>query len=634
MNSPRLGRRVLAALSAIGVLAAPRVPAVPLKLQVDATDVSRKLLHARLEVPAQPGPLTLVYPKWIPGEHMPSGPITELVDLKASAGGRPVDWRRDDVDMYAFHLEVPGGASRVELSFDFILASGNGNYSEGVSVTPELLDLSWNDVVLYPEGARADSVEIVPSLRLPKGWEFGTALPVAKHSGNQLHFQPATLERLIDSPVIAGRFFRQIPLTPGQEPPHFLDMVADSEAALAITPGDIGHFQQLVAETGALFGSRHYHDYHFLLTLSDHVQHFGLEHNESSDNRAGENSLINQNARDLFAGLLPHEMVHSWNGKYRRPAGLATPDYQQPMKDDLLWVYEGLTTYLGNILTARSGLWTDDQLRQQVALFAATLDTQAGRKWRSLADTTDAAQLLYTAPHQAVSRRRSVDFYPEGLLIWLEADTVIRQQTHGASSLDDFCRRFYGGPSGTPKVVPYTLDDLVAALNQTCAYDWRGFFQKRVYQIAPRAPLGGIENAGWRLAYTNKPTKLFQEAEALRKTTNLRFSLGLTLDKDGNVADVLPGSPADRAGLAPGLKLVAVNSRKETPDLLHAAVAASVTNSAPIGLLCENDDYFQTFEVDYHGGEKYPCLVREPDKPDLLKAILHPRAGAAQAAAK
>jgi predicted metalloprotease with PDZ domain len=501
-------------------------------------------------------------------------------------------------------------------------------------VTAQLLDLSWNDVVLYPKGVKADAIQFVSTLRIPKGWKFGTALPLAKQSGDELEFYPASLERLIDSPVIAGRFFRRIALTPGGHPAHFIDMVADSAAALEMRPADVEHFKRLVAETGALFSARHYRDYHFLLTLSDNVQHFGLEHHESSDDRTGERSLIDEKERELFAGLLPHEMVHSWNGKYRRPAGLATPDYQKPMKDNLLWVYEGLTTYLGNVLTARCGLWTTSQFHQELALIAADMDFQPGRKWRPLSDTTDAAQLLYEAPRRGAARRRSVDFYPEGLLIWLEADTIIREQTHGKRSLDDFCSEFYGGESGPPKVVSYTFDDLLAALNNICPYDWRGFFHRRVYQIDPHAPLGGVENSGWKLAYTNQPPELLQAAEALRKFTDMRFSLGLTLNTDGGVVDVTPGSPADRAGMAPGLKLLAVNDRRWTSEILRTAVEAAKTNSAPIRLLCENDDYFKTFNLDYHGGERYPCLERDITKPDMLAAILQTRSVAAQTPAK
>jgi predicted metalloprotease with PDZ domain len=392
-------------------------------------------------------------------------------------------------------------------------------------------------------------------------------------------------------------------------------------------PEDIRHFAHLVKEENALFGAHHYRDYHFLLTLSDRVAHFGLEHHESSDNRQGENYLTDAGARQTLPDLLPHEMVHSWNGKYRRPAGMATPDYQQPMLDELLWDYEGLTDYLGKVLAARSGLQTNEDFRETFALVAAVLDHRAGRSWRPLADSTVAAQLLYYAPSTGTAWRRGTDFYPEGDLIWLEADTLIRQQTKGKRSLDDFCKKFYGGPAerdGPPKVIPYTYDDVVKALNEIAPYDWRGFFQQRVYEINPRAPLGGIENAGWRLVYTNELPALLKAREGQRKYTDLSFSLGLSLGADGGINDVLPGTPAALAGIGPAMKLVAVNGRAWTADNLRTAVKTATTNSAPIELLVENGDFFNNYRLDYHGGEKYPCLERDTNRPDLLAEIIRP----------
>jgi len=596
----------------------------PIRLEVDATDAPRSLLHARLHIPAAPGPLTLFYPKWLPGEHMPSGPINDLTGLEISANGKPVAWQRDAENMYAFHLDAPAGAEGVEVSLDFLLPTGGGSFSTGVSSTAKLLDLNWNQVLLYPQTAEPLNLQYTATLRLPEGWKFGSALPVASSSGARVEFSPASLETLIDSPVIAGEYFRTIDLTPGESPPHFIHIVADSAAALEMKPEDLGHFSHLVKEANALFGAHHYRDYHFLVTLSDRVAHFGLEHHESSDDRLGENYLTDDGARRSFPDLLPHEMVHSWNGKYRRPAGLATPDYQPPMLDELLWDYEGLTDYLGKVLAARSGLQTNEDFQETFALTAAILDHRAGRSWRSLADTTVAAQLLYVAPSTGVAWRRGTDFYPEGDLIWLEADTIIRQQTKGKRSLDDFCRKFYGGESGPPRVVPYTYGDVVKALNEVAPYDWHGFFQQRVYEITPRAPLGGIGNAGWHLVYTNELPSLLKTREGQRKYTDLSFSLGLNLGSDGNVNDVLPGTPADQVGIGPAMKLMAVNGRRWTAENLRAAVKSAATNSAPIELLVENSDYFKTYRLDYHGGEKYPCLVRDPERPDLLAEIIRP----------
>ena len=615
---------LVATLLSLLAAAAAAEPNPPVKLDVDATDAARNILHARLQIPVQPGPLTLVYPKWVPGDHAPTGPIADLVGLKLSAGDKPVEWRRDDVDMYAFKLDVPAGAHSLEVRLDYLPPPSADGSASGASTTAQLADISWNEVLLYPKGAKASEIQFAPTLRLPPGWQYGTALLPSGQAGGAIQFQPVSLETLVDSPVIAGAYFRTVALTPDQQPPHFLCIAADSAAALELKPEDRRHFSHLTAETGALFGARHYRAYHFLLTLSDHVAHFGLEHHESSDNRTGERYLIDPDLLKLQAGLLPHEMTHSWNGKYRRPAGLATPDYQQPMKDELLWVYEGLTDYLGEVLAARCGLWHDDDFRQWLALQAAKLDDEPGRTWRPLVDTTIAAQLLYDARKEGNAWRRGVDFYPEGALIWLEADVLIRQQTQGRRSLDDFCKEFCGGASGPPKVVPYTREDVVATLNEVAPYDWQQFFQTRIYDITPRAPLGGLEGAGWRLVYSNTVPPLLKAAESAQKFTDLRFSLGLILKEGGAVQDVVPGSPADKAGVAGGMKLLGVNGRRWTPEILRTAVSASTTNSAPIELLVENDDYFKSCKVDYHGGERYPWLERDTTKPDLLTAILKP----------
>jgi len=596
----------------------------PVKLDVDATDATRKILRANLEFPVHPGPLTLLYPKWIPGEHAPDGPITDLSGLKMSALDKPVAWRRDDADMFAFHVQVPAGADRLEVALDFLLPPSAGGFSSGASATAQLLDLSWNQVLLYPAGVKASDVKYSAVLRMPAGWKFATALPVAGGSAPAVSFATVSLETLVDSPVIMGTWLRAIDLTPGAHPGHTLNIVADSAAALAIKPEDTRHFAHLVAETGALFGARHYGGYHFLLTLSDHVAHFGLEHHESSDDRQGERYLTDEDLRNIEAYLLCHEMVHSWNGKYRRPDGLATPDFQQPMKDELLWVYEGLTDYLGIVLTARSGLWTDGNFQDYLALEAARLDHTPGRAWRPLADTAIAAQLLYEARDEQASSRRGVDFYDEGDLIWLEADALIRQKTGGAKSLDDFCRKFFGGESGPPKVVPYTEDDVVAALNTTAPNDWRGFFRARIYEPAPRAPLGGIEGSGWRLIYTNTVSPMLKLRESQRKYTDMSYSLGLTLKEDGYITDVIPGSPADQAGVGAAMKLLAVNGRHWTPEILRTAVKEAGTNAAPVELLVENEEFFKTCPVNYHEGEKYPLLERDSAKPDLLSQILKP----------
>ena len=598
----------------------------PVELRVDATDAPRKLLRANLHLPAKPGPLTLWYPKWIPGEHGPTGPINDLVGVKMSANGKPIAWTRDPENMFAINLDVPQGVDAIDVAMEFFYSGGDGQFSAGGSVTPKLACISWNHVVLYPAGAKAAEIQYATSLKLPRGWKFGTALPVAKDAGDEVTFAPVSLETLVDSPLIAGQHFRTIDLTPGKTPPNYLHIVADSAAALEVKPEQSAKITRMVAEAHELYGATHYRAYHFLLTLSEHVDHFGLEHHESSDNRRGEDLFTDDQAFKLGMGLLPHELTHSWNGKYRRPADIATADFQQPMKTELLWVYEGLTTYLGDVLTARSGFYDEDTARQTLAWEAAQLDQKGGRQWRPLADTAVAAQLLYGSPRSGSSRRRSVDFYPEGKLIWLDVDVTIRQKTGGKKSLDDFCRMFFGGESGGPKVVTYTLNDLIAALNKVAPNDWRAFFNERVYAVNPRAPMGGIENGGWKVVFQDERTELQKGIEGKYHFTDAMFSLGFSIDKEGKVGDVAPNSPADKAGVASGMKLIAVNGRKMTPELFRAAIKhAKEDPNAPVELLVENNDFYQSLKIDYHGGEKYPRLERDESKPDLLGEILKGR---------
>ncbi len=623
----------IAALVALGLSAAP-LPAKdppPIQIAVDLREAPRRIFHARLTIPAAPGPLTLEYPQWIPGEHEPSGPIADLAGVRFTAGGKPLAWRRDAVDMYAFHCQVPAGADSVEVTLDYLSPGGGEGFSASPAATAQLAVLEWNLLVLYPQGSKSDALTYVASLRLPAGWKFGTALEVAAESAGEIKFQPVSLTTLVDSPVIAGAYFRAVELSPGETPAHQLDLAGDSAAAVAISPELVDRFKRLVTEAGALFGARHYRHYDFLLALSDYVHPFGLEHHQSSDNRAAERALHDPDLYLLFAGLLPHEFVHSWNGKYRRPAGLATPDFQQPMRGELLWVYEGLTQYLGGVLAARSGLRTPEQYREHLAWVAAYLDQRPGRTWRPLADTAVAAQMLYGARPDWASWRRGVDYYDESDLIWLEADTIIRQRSHGARSLDDFCRQFYGGTSGAPVVVTYTFEDVVTALNEAAAYDWRNFFLTRLESNGPHAPLGGIEGGGWRLVYTDVVNEHLRSAEEATNVFDVRFSLGVILrhkenDKDdGKIIDVIPGSPAAQAGIGPGMKLIAVNGRQWSPVLVREAIRSAKGGAEPIELLVENAEYYKTCRVDYHDGERYPHLEREPGRSDLLEQILRAR---------
>jgi predicted metalloprotease with PDZ domain len=510
----------------------------------------------------------------------------------------------------------------VEASLDFISPAGAGGiYTGGASATDKMAVISWNTVLLYPAGWTSDELTFETNLRLPSNWRFGTPLPVASQNGVDIKFQPVSLTTLVDSPVISGEFFRVVPLA--DNPTQEMDIAADSAAALDAPQDLLNHYKNLPDQAKKLFGAQHFRDYHFLYSLSDHVAHFGLEHHESNDSRSSERALVDPEERLYSAGLLPHEYVHSWNGKYRRPADLATPDYQKTMQDDLLWVYEGLTSYLGDVLSARSALRTPEQFRDSVAGIAARLDHVPGRQWRNLQDTADGVPSMQGAPGQWESWRRSVDYYDEDVLNWLWVDTIIRQQTNNAKSIDDFCHRFHGGESGSPAVKTYTFDDVVNTLNQVAPYDWRSFWTERLTNHGPGAPLTGIESSGWKLVYDDKRSDTTKAAE--KDGIDASYSIGLSFRKDGVIGDTIEGMMAAKAGIGPGMKVIAVNGRKFSDEIFRDALKEAQTGSAPVELLVENSEYFHTFKLDYHGGEKYPHLVRVDSKPDMLSEIIKAR---------
>jgi predicted metalloprotease with PDZ domain len=600
-----------------------------MELSLDATEAPRKLLHARLVIPAPPGPLTLCYPRWIPGEHAPSGPITDLAGLKIRANGKHgglLPWRRDDVDLYAFHCLVPDGSDAVEVTLDYLASSAKEGFTSGASMTPQLAMLNWNQVLLYPRGRPVRDQQIHASLTLPRHWTLGTALPIAGAKDTTTEFKAVSLETLVDSPVLCGAHLKEVPLGSANGPPHFLVLACDSAAGLELSTELKGHYERLVAEAGELFGARHYRSYRFLVAMSDHLRFDGIEHHECSDNRLPERFLIDDSFRkQWYAWLLAHEYVHSWNGKFRRPEGLAPPDFQQPMRTRLLWVYEGLTQYLGFVLAGRSGLYTPELSRENLAVIADWARNQRGRTWRSLEDTTVAASLLYSARQDWASLRRGVDFYDEGALLWLDVDTLIRSKTGGKKSLDDFCRAFFGGKDGPPEVKPFALDDLLRALSAVVEHDWKGFLEKRLTATSAEAPLDGLKRGGWKVVYRDKAGDLFKNRDSDDKTINLMSSLGLLLKEEGQVVDVVPGKPADRAGIGPGMKLLAIRERRWSAERLHEAVAATKEGREKLVLLMENQDYFKMYTLDYSEGEKYPYLERETGEVDLLTEIFRPR---------
>jgi predicted metalloprotease with PDZ domain len=626
MINPLPYLRYAARSTCLMLVAMPAFSAAIATLEVDARDAPRGIERVHLVLPTSPGDLTLQYPKWLPGDHAADGPIASLAGLKFSCDGKTLAWQRDPVDMYAFHLVIPAGAGTLDVSFEVDAAMSAVLPNATRTATDALAIILWNQLILYPSGTQSDNFQVQARLRLPAGWKFGTALPTVAATGDTVQFAPVSLTTLIDSTVLAGRYFRTVEL--GGTPAVYLHLAADSAAAVEIPAETTQHMRKLVEQTTTLFGATHYSEYHFLWTLSDQIDFEGIEHHQSSDNRSAERSLIDSELRSSgdLQTLLPHEYVHSWNGKYRRPIGLATGNYEAPMRGELLWVYEGLTEYLGFVLSARSGLATVTDSRENWAQTAAWLQTLKGREWRPLADTATAAPITYYQAPEWRARTRGTDFYGESALLWLEADTLIRRQSHGAKSLDDFCRAFHGAPSTAPKLLPYDFNDVVNALNSVLPYDWRGFWTERLNRIRAEAPLEGLKASGWRLVFDTTPSAELKANEAIQKKLNFLFSLGFELREEAAVIiNVVPGSPADLAGLAPDSHLIAVDGRKYSKDVLQDALDMGDGQTRSIRLLVEKDEMFTTVELKYAGKSRYPHLERDSSIPDLLSAITAPR---------
>ena len=615
-----LGSAAAVPAFADGVVPVDQPYAGTLTLVVDLTDAPKKMFRIAETIPVSSGPLTLYYPKWIPGEHSPSGPIQNIAGLVIKANGKQLPWRRDLREMYAIHLDVPQGVSQLDLSFQFLSPGDGGEFGASASATPDLVDVEFNQVAFYPAGHYTRQITIAPSVTLPSGWKYATALDVAGQSGDTTRFRPVTFNNLVDSPLIAGVHFNRVDLDPGAKVPVHLNVIGDGADDVKLTDKQLARQRAVVQQTLKLFGAHHYGHYDFLLTLSDHTGHFGLEHHQSSDDRLPANFFTDDTMHMLAASLMPHEYVHSWNGKFRRPADLWTPTFMEPMQDDLLWVYEGLTDYWCGVLTARSGLWSDAQYRDSLASIAAAMAHRTGRAWRSLQDTADAAPLTYYGGGGWANWRRGTDFYPEGQLLWLDVDTQIRELSHGKHSLDDFARAFYGMDNGSYVTRTYTFDDVVKTLDQVQPYDWAGFLRARLDYTGDTLPEHGIERGGWQLVYTDKPNDMDKAMEKVRHGVNLAYSLGLAVGGDGQIHDVQWDGPSFKAGLVPGLTVVAVNGKDYSADTLKDAVTAAKTGTAPIELLVKNQDIYSTYKIDYHGGLQYPHLVRAKGK-DLIGAI-------------
>ena len=636
-----------------------------LTLKVDLADLDRRIFNVHESIPVKPGPLTLLYPEWLPGNHAPRGPIDGLAGLIISAGGHPVEWVRDPVNVYAFHVQVPAGATRLDLEFDF--ASPLLRDQGRTVVTPDMVGLQWNTVVLYPAGFYVSRITVAPSISLPEGWEFAGALDVESRRGVTVRFKPTTLEMLVDSPLFAGRYFRSLDLDPGARTPVHLNVFADSPETLDVRPQQLAAHHKLVQEAYALLGPPHFDRYEFLLAVSDHFGDIGLEHHRSSENRRPPSYFVEWDKVGAGRDLLPHEFSHSWNGKFRRPAGLTTPDFNAPMRDSLLWVYEGLTNYFGAVLAVRSGLWSEDFGRQAWANLAANMDrNRAGRTWRTLEDTTEQPIITPRRPLSWLSWQRTEDYYTEGELLWLDIDTRIRELTRDKRSLDDFAKAFFSGASagsggtasasgkasagsrgaasgsgsatsgadGSPASpanpllgpVTYTFADVVQSLNAVAPFDWEKFLTERLHGHGPGAPLDGLQRGGWKLVFTETPSEYVRSLEDQHKAVDFTFSLGFAVSSlTGTLTEVRWGGPAYESGLAIGTTLIAVNGREYRSERLRTAIQLAKLNKQPVELLVKNLDRYRTVRIAYFEGLKYPQLQRIERTEDRLAGILKPR---------
>lgn len=606
-------------------IAAPRDVAYPglLRLEVDASDTQRRILQVRQTLPvARSGRLTLLYPEWIPGKHYNFGTIDKLAGLVIKANGKVIPWQRDPIDAFAFNLEAPQGVSELQIEFQFL--SPTAPNQGRVVVTPEMLNLQWAMVALYPAGYYARRILVEPSVKLPTGWNYGVALETASREGDLARFKPVDLETLLDSPMFAGRYFKQYDLDPGAKYPVRMNVVADTPDELEADAKTLEKHRALVHQADKLFGVRNFDRYDFLVAISDRLGDIGIEHHRSSENGVATGYFKAFDKAVGDRGLLPHEYVHSWNGKYRRPADLWTPNFDTPMRGSLLWVYEGLTSYWGDVLGARAGMSSKQESLESLAFTAAQYDAQSGRSWRQLEDTTFDPLIARRQPQPWRSYQRAEDYYQEGLLIWLDADTLIREKSGGRKSLDDFARLFFAGKDGQWTVSPYTFEDVVAGLNAVQPYDWAGFLTARVRDVAPKAPLDGLTRGGWRLAYSDTPTDYGKALEGLSRSTGLTYSLGLSINRDADVTGVLWEGPAFNAGITVSTKILAVNGIAYSADRLKDAITAGKSGK-PIQLLLRNGDHFRSVSIPYTGGLRYPRLERIEGTPDLLGKIFEAR---------
>lgn len=600
---------------------------VSMTMEVDASEITRKLLHTRIELDAKPGELVMWYPEWIPGIHAPRGPVENVAGLRVkSAQGDVLEWERDPHERYRFVITVPKGVSRLVIDLDYICSQPSTNSNGVDSYGNSLIGvINWNTCLLYPEGVDVGSVSVDLSVKFPNDWKWASSLRESSSDGDTVKFETLSLQDLVDSPMILGRHLRSIPLQVTGIPPFTLDVVSESEHALQVPEDVIVHYGNIASEAGRLFGGGHFESYRWLVYCSDDFPRTGLEHLRSSLNGVGERALQNEDEMLGWVGaLLPHELAHSWCGKYRRPAGMFTPDFHTSKDTSGLWVYEGLTMHLGDMLPVRGGLWTLDHYKERLAGLISRYMHQMGRQWRPLEDTARDSYHLRGGSRNWENMRRGQDYYVEGIFIWLEVDALIREKSNGKNSLDDFCRSFLGGDYPDEEIRPFDLDEIIEELGKLANYDWAKFFEDRVEKTQERMPLDFVQLLGYRLEYSSEPSADQKRSEKNGKFASARDSIGIEVGEDGNISStVVPGMPGDLAGLGPGMKIVGVNGRKFSLDRFRDGVADSVVRGN-IEFLVLDGDQFVTYTVNYADGPKYLKLVRDPSRPDLMEKIYAP----------
>ncbi|WP_423679521.1 M61 family metallopeptidase [Undibacterium sp. WLHG33] len=599
------------------------------QLTVDASDLDRKIFNIRASIPVQTGPLTLYFPEWLPGKHGTNGALNQLAGLHFSGNQQSIAWKRDPLNMYAFHLQIPAGVSQLKAEYQFL--SPTDDKFGRVTITPEIIGVQWNNMILYPAGAASDQIQIQPTLILPAGFQFGSALKLAEksenlslsQSQNEFQFKPVTLEELVDSPVFAGKYFKRFDLNPGAKVPVHLNVVADKPESLNATPEQIAAHKALVQQATILFGSQHYRHYDFLLALSDEFSGIGLEHHQSSENGVRPGYFSDWAKKSSGRDLLAHEYTHSWNGKFRRPADLLTPHFNTPMQDSLLWVYEGQTQYWGYVLAARSGLMKQEHIRDVLANVAAYYDHQSGRSWRNLQDTTNNPVFVSRRSQAWSDFQRDEDYYREGALLWLEVDAQLRALSQEKRSLNDFASKFFGVNDGSIRPLAYQLSDVINTLNEIQPFDWGHFLQERVEGLQSKTPTASLELAGWKLVYTEKPSEYAKATEDAQDGDFL-YSLGFSLDKTGKITRMLLNSPAGKANILSGSLIIAVNGKSYKADALKSAITNAKSQNQAIELIVRHGDYYRTVRFDYFEGLKYPALIRDNSHPDRITKILSP----------